>query len=75
MTWFIVLSAMVHGVPHNEIGDMMTGFRFPTQAACLDDVARRADALAAIDIHGRYMCMFHNETTREMRTYNVVRDF
>lgn len=65
--WFIVLMASVHGIDRREIGDGMVGFRFKTQAGCLADASRRAEALKSVNIHGRFLCMYHGEPDRELR--------
>jgi hypothetical protein len=65
--WFIVLLATVHGHEVPSIGEGIANYRFASQAKCIDDASRRAQALLKIHIHGRYSCMYHGEPDIELQ--------
>lgn len=65
MKWIIVIIATING--HEIPTANISGFRFPTHAACMADADIRAGALASVGAHGKYLCMYHNEPDRDLR--------
>lgn len=64
--WFMVI-ALAHVTPLTENFEAsMTQKHYASQADCISDARDRLSPLAAINMHGRYMCMYHGEPDREM---------
>lgn len=59
--WFIILLVVT---PHamQPLSDRMAGFRFKSHDACMADAWKRVSGLRAVGYHGRYLCMYHNES-------------
>lgn len=64
MKWLIIMIATVHG--HEIPTDAISGFRFATHAACMQEADIRAGALASIGAHGKFLCMYHGEPDRAL---------
>lgn len=63
MTWFAVV--LLFGQPQGA-GASLSNVSYPTHAACMTDMAKRAAALAWGGLHGRYLCMRHGTTDRQL---------
>lgn len=62
--WFLVVLITPHANP--EISQAMAKLAYDTESACMFEAAYRVQYLARVNIHGRYICMYHNEPDGEL---------
>lgn len=62
--WFIVV--LILNQPMPELTRAVSGFRFPTHTACMDDARSRFQMMGQIGVHGRYLCMYRGEPDEEL---------
>lgn len=67
--WFIVMALTINGAPdHTGIDRLIAKHAYFSEAGCIADARGLASEMQARfpTIHGRYLCMFRNETKAQM---------
>lgn len=66
--WFLAVAfAHLSEAKSNALAAPLTSMHYESQGDCIDSARQRLTGLSSINIHGKWMCMYHEETDREMR--------
>lgn len=71
--WFMIISPIdAYGNSMDAYTERQMAWKFATHASCMADAAQRAAAFSSVGLHGRYLCMYHNEPDAELNASEKV---
>lgn len=65
--WFLVVAfAHLSEAKSTSLALPLTTMHYESQGECIDAARQRLTGLSSINIHGSWLCMYHDEPDREL---------
>lgn len=70
--WFIVMTIHFGGVDHPDMSNALAQRFYGSHEGCMADAREFVRKMPVRGVHGRYLCMYHNESDEELQKTRKV---